>query len=224
MTTYYSGLFKELLVAFYENVFESKVNQLISDEHFDKEEFCKVISALCGVDIAYSENFAKDLEYAVRHYSESNTVVVKAGKCSKKCVTVNGKTICQNSCPFDAIIIKNETPEIDKDLCTNCGLCVESCPNNTYIDKVQCIPLINLIKENEIVIAAVAPSIIGQFGSDVSLGQLRYALKKAGFADMVEVAFFADMLSLKEAVEFNRYVTKKKTSCFLHAAVLSGLA
>ena len=57
-------------------------------------------------------------------------------------------------------------------------------------------------------IAAVAPAIIGQFGTDVTINQLRSAFKRIGFIDMVEVAFFADMLTLKEAVEFDIHVKK----------------
>lgn len=37
---------------------------------------------------------------------------------------------------------------------------------------------------------------------------LREAFIKIGFSDMIEVAFAADMLSIKEAVEFNHHVEK----------------
>ncbi|MDZ4957127.1 iron hydrogenase, partial [Clostridium perfringens] len=67
------------------------------------------------------------------------------------------------------------------------------------------------------VIAAVAPAIMGQFGENVSMDQLRSAFIKIGFSDMVEVAFAADMLTIKEAVEFNRHVNEPNdlmiTSC-----------
>ena len=60
-------------------------------------------------------------------------------------------------------------------------------------------------------------AITGQFGKDVSIYQLRTAFKKLGFTEMVEVAFFADMLTLKEAVEFDEHVKDKDdfliTSC-----------
>ena len=49
------------------------------------------------------------------------------------------------------------------------------------------------------------------------LDNLRTAFKKIGFTDMVEVAFFADMLTLKEAIEFDEHVKTKEdlmiTSC-----------
>ena len=85
------------------------------------------------------------------------------------------------------------------------------------MDQVQFLPLANILKDNSPVIAAVAPAIVGQFGSDIKIGQLRSAFKKMGFTDMVEVAFFADMLTLKESIEFDHYVNSEDdlmiTSC-----------
>lgn len=49
------------------------------------------------------------------------------------------------------------------------------------------------------------------------MGQIRSGLKLLGFKDMVEVALFADILTIKEAYEFNRLVISKEdfflTSC-----------
>ena len=78
--------------------------------------------------------------------------------------------------------------------------------NGKILDRVEFLPIKNLINNNKTVVAAVAPSIIGQFGPDVTMDQLRAALMKIGFTDMLEVAFAADMLTIKEAVEFNRHV------------------
>ena len=78
-------------------------------------------------------------------------------------------------------------------------------------------PIIDLLKNNKTVIAAVAPAIAGQFGKDVTLDQLREAFIRIGFADMVEVAFTADMLTIKEAVEFDHHINSTEdimiTSC-----------
>ena len=63
----------------------------------------------------------------------------------------------------------------------------------------------------------VAPAFLGQFGDGISPGQLRMAFKALGFTGMVEVALFADILTLKEALEFDRHVKKQGdyqlTSC-----------
>lgn len=63
-------------------------------------------------------------------------------------------------------------------------------------------------KADEPVYITVAPAIAGQFGDSVTLGMLRSAFKKIGFEGMVEVALFADILTLKEALEFDRHVKK----------------
>ena len=83
---------------------------------------------------------------------------------------------------------------------------VDVCDSNNFIDKIEFMPLFKILGEHHKVIAAVAPSIVGQFGDNVTVGQLRTSLKALGFADMVEVAFFADMLTIKESAEFNRHI------------------
>lgn len=63
----------------------------------------------------------------------------------------------------------------------------------------------------------IAPAFFGQFSENVTPGKLRSAFKALGFTGMVEVALFADILTLKEALEFDRHVRKKGdfqlTSC-----------
>ncbi|NMA85166.1 MAG: iron hydrogenase [Epulopiscium sp.] len=205
-------LFKELLKAYYENVLDEKIEDMLLDEGLDKISFSKMISALCGVEVDYSENFSKDVKKAIENYKKSNQVVISTHSCVKNCIQIDGKTICQNACPFDAIIIEDEesTKKINVDQCVGCGICIESCENQNFIDKIEFLPLVETLKSNKKVIAAVAPAIVGQFGEDISLGQLRAAFKQMGFADMVEVAFFADMLTIKEAVEFNALVLQEK--------------
>jgi iron only hydrogenase large subunit-like protein len=63
----------------------------------------------------------------------------------------------------------------------------------------------------------IAPAFISQFSDKVTPGKLRSAFKSLGFAGMVEVALFADILTLKEALEFDRTIVSEKdyllTSC-----------
>ena len=67
------------------------------------------------------------------------------------------------------------------------------------------------------VFAAVAPSIAGQYGENVNMAKLRTVFKKLGFEDMIEVALFADILTIREAYEFDRLVKSEEdfflTSC-----------
>ena len=56
------------------------------------------------------------------------------------------------------------------------------------------------------VYALIAPAFLGQFSTVVTPGRLRSAFKLLGFTGMVEVALFADLLTLKEALEFDRNI------------------
>lgn len=113
---------------------------------------------------------------------------------------------------------KNKGNEIANVDCLSCGYCVSNCDFGAVVDKIEFMPLVELLKNSEIpVYATVAPAIVGQFGENVSMGQLRSALKIMGFEDMIEVALFADILTIKEAFEFNHLVNNEKdfflTSC-----------
>jgi iron only hydrogenase large subunit-like protein len=215
----YSELFKSLVKAYYENKFDDKINEILSLNELNKEDLCKVISSLCGTGITYSPNFTSDLKAAISAYQASHKIVNKIKHCAMDCQNENGETICQKSCPFDAIFIDKEkhTSVINGEKCTDCGFCVEACPTGSILDRIEFIPLVELLRGKSPVIAAVAPAIIGQFGNTATINQLRAAFKKVGFTDMVEVAFFADMLTLKESVEFDRFVKKQDdlmiTSC-----------
>lgn len=201
LKTEYSNLFKSLVDAYYKDDFENYIAKLLSDPSIDKDELSSTISSLCGVELKASDssNYFEDLSKAINSYSSRHKIVNKIKDCSMECSDELGKTACQRTCPFDAILIDKEksTSYIAADLCTDCGLCVDACPSGSILDKVEFMPLSNLLKSKDIVIAAVAPAIIGQFGENVSIDQLRAAFKKLGFTDMVEVAFFADMLTLK---------------------------
>ncbi|MBE7048649.1 MAG: iron hydrogenase [Ruminococcaceae bacterium] len=85
-------------------------------------------------------------------------------------------------------------------------------------DVIQTLPILEKIHEGKHpVYAMIAPAFIGQFSEDVTPGKLRTAFKHLGFAGMVEVALFADILTLKEALEFDKAVKTEKdymlTSC-----------
>lgn len=65
--------------------------------------------------------------------------------------------------------------------------------------------------------ALVAPAFLGQLSKKATPGMLRNAFKKMGFDGMIEVAVFADILTLKEALEFDENIKTEKdyqlTSC-----------
>ena len=216
----YVDIFNKLVKSYYDGSFDETVTKIMVCHEISPQETFKIITSLCGVTLDFDNNYIYNLKKAITNYSVNKNFIEKLDSCSVNCKKdMNDKTTCQLSCPFNAIIYdkdKNST-YINYDLCTGCGLCIDSCKNGNILDKIDILPIADLIKNNETVIAAVAPAIIGQFGENVSLDQLRAAFMKIGFSDMIEVAFAADMITIKEAVEFNNHVNTPEdlmiTSC-----------
>ncbi len=149
---------------------------------------------------------------------DQNRVVFKVRDCPPDCADDKRKN-CEASCLFGAIVRDMEgNVVIKQNNCAGCGECVETCREYSLIDKKEFVPLIELLKDRTApVFAIIAPAFTGQFGPQVTPGKMRAAFKKLGFYGMVEVALFADILSLKEALEFDRHVTGNEefllTSC-----------
>ncbi|QAA35028.1 [Fe-Fe] hydrogenase large subunit C-terminal domain-containing protein [Clostridium manihotivorum] len=216
----YEDLFKKIVKSYYEGDFDKVINEIINDPSFNKDEARNIVSSLCGVDVYKDDNYIYNLKKAITDYKVKERIVEKLGNCSDDCKTDDtGLSRCQKACPFNAIKKDKNfgSTYIDDTLCVDCGLCIDACESGNFIDRIEFLPIMELLKNNEKVVAAVAPAISGQFGDDVTLDQLRSAFIKLGFADMVEVAFAADMLTIKEAVEFDKHVNKEGdfliTSC-----------
>ena len=125
---------------------------------------------------------------------------------------------CIRRCIFSAIRRDSAgTLIIDKDRCVGCAECVDACRSGKLTASRDILPVLDALRNAQgPVYALVAPAFIGQFG-ETSPGQLRSALKSIGFAGMVEVALFADILTLKEALVFDRKIKSREdfmlTSC-----------
>lgn len=141
-------LFKTLVKAYYEDNFETTVNNLLMEQNENKETISKIISALCGMELNNeSDEYSKELKNAIFNYASNNKIVIRVKDCALDCKDVNEKTNCQNACIFDAISINLNTNKvsIDDSKCTGCGLCIDACPNNCYLDKVEFLPLTKLL-------------------------------------------------------------------------------
>lgn len=108
---------------------------------------------------------------------------------------------CEDACPVGAIA-KDQTghAKIDFDKCITCGKCVASCPFGAIHEKSQIIDILSRIKEGKKVVAMIAPSIAGQL--PCTIYQLKTAILKSGFSEVVEVAQGADITANNEAAEF----------------------
>jgi iron only hydrogenase large subunit-like protein len=194
---------------------KEKYNYQEEDISFIKDH----IRTALGLDTTAKDNFSDEVITALNNEQIERPIVTKVNGVCEECGRQFSQSDCQESCKYEAQMYRrNKGPIIVNDKCLSCGNCVTSCSFGALADKIEFVPLIEKLKDDDTkVYATVAPSIVGQFGADVSMGQLRTACKLLGFADMVEVALFADILTIKEAFEFNDLVTEKNdfflTSC-----------
>jgi len=146
---------------------------------------------------------------------------IKCGKCEKACpyhAIIHLERPCQAACGMDAIVSDaNGKAVIDQDKCVACGQCLVSCPFGAIVDKGQIFQVIQSILQGDKVIAIVAPAFIGQFGKHSTPGKFIAAMKKLGFARIVEVAVGADICTVEEAKDFLEKVPQEQnymaTSC-----------
>lgn len=117
-------------------------------------------------------------------------------------------TCCGPDCPLHAISTNaDNTVSIDHTKCLGEGECLSRCSFGGLTEKSQFVPLISMLKnQTGPVYASVAPAFVGQFGPEVTAGKLRSALLKLGFSEMIETALYADLVTMKEAFEFDEHV------------------
>ncbi|MEN6314850.1 MAG: [Fe-Fe] hydrogenase large subunit C-terminal domain-containing protein [Clostridiaceae bacterium] len=190
---------------------KEKFNFAEADLPFIKDH----IRIAMGLDPTGKPDFNDELDIVARSEEVGEPIIAKIHGVCEYCDSKK----CNDVCKHEADIYRrSEEPVIVNNKCISCGECIASCDFGALADKIEFIPLVNLLKDgNTAVFAAVAPAIAGQFGDNVSMGQLRTAFKLMGFADMVEVAMFADILTIKEAFEFSHLVKTEEdfylTSC-----------
>ena len=128
---------------------------------------------------------------------------IRCGKCMDVCpfhAVVHIPVPCEEACPVGAVR-KNEkgVVEIDHKNCISCGRCSRSCPFGAIAEKSGLLPVLKMIERKEKVIAMIAPAIEGQYPG--TLAQIKSAIIKAGFADVIEVAEGAEGTAIHEAEE-----------------------
>lgn len=147
---------------------------------------------------------------------------IKCGRCKNVCpydAIAKKERPCQKACGVNAIgSDKHGRASIDPDKCVSCGMCMVSCPFGAIADKSQVFQLVRAMKNHANVMAIIAPAIVGQFGKNVSIKNIKAALMEIGFTDVFEVALGADMGAIKEAHHYVEKVTTKElpfllTSC-----------
>ncbi len=137
----------------------------------------------------------------------------------KECECGAGEEHCAAACLFNAIVRDGQGMlTIDPDQCNGCSACIDACKAGNLTASRDALPALDALKHAKgPVFALIAPAFHGQFSPQVTPGKLRSAFRALGFTGMVEVALFADILTLKEALEFDRHVNAQGdfqlTSC-----------
>jgi len=190
---------------------KEKFNFMDEDMPFIKNH----IRIAMGLNPAGDADFSNELDIVRYSRAVGEPIVAKIQGACEHCENKNCNGICKHE---SHIYRRSEGPVIINDKCLSCGECVVNCDFGALADKIEFVPLIDLLKDKDTpVFAVVAPAIVGQFGDNVTMGQLRTAFKLMGFKDMIEVALFADILTIREAFEFSHLVKSEKdfflTSC-----------
>lgn len=125
---------------------------------------------------------------------------------------------CASACSWNAIVPGPRGMEVVDKNCVGCQACIDACKLGSLKANKDIIPVVQELHQYDgPIYALVAPAVSGQFGPDVTMGKLRTALKQLGFTGMIEVAVFADILTLKEALEFDKNIKDENdfqlTSC-----------
>ena len=185
----YDDIFKDLVKSAYDGNLKEGIEQLKQQGGAEMEEY---------------------IHYATGG-GDPGRVVFKVKNCGHNCGCADANGDCQVSCLMEAIERDEQgNVVINGSSCTDCGECVSICQHDCLVDKKEFIPLVEILRNRKVpVYAIIAPAFIGQFGEEVTPGKMRAALKRLGFYGMVEVALFADILTFKEALEFDAHVHKE---------------
>ncbi len=146
---------------------------------------------------------------------------IKCGKCVEACpygAAMRLERPCAKACGMKAIgSDQYGRADIDYEKCVSCGMCLANCPFGAIADKAQIFQVIQAIRSDVPVYAAIAPSVAGQFGNQLKPEQIRAAFQALGFTDVMEVAIGADLCTIEEAKSFVEEVPEKipfmATSC-----------
>ncbi len=190
-----------------------------------------MVSDLCRACIAHpctlvcpKDCIAKDDNGAVIDQEKC----IRCGKCAQVCpynAIIYRERPCSAACGVNAIgTDQYGFAEIDHEKCVSCGQCIVSCPFGAIGEKSEMVQVLFALKKSREggppVWAEIAPSFTGQLGDKVTTGQFVEAVKRLGFAGVMEVAYGADVDVLHLAAELAEIVKgnnegDKERPCFI---------
>lgn len=111
---------------------------------------------------------------------------------------------CADICPTGAISCFDGVHHLNRDLCIECGRCINTCISGAIVARSEFAQVATMLRDSskQPVYAILAPSFVGQFGPKVTPNIFKSALRSMGFTEVYEVALAADITTLYEGEEF----------------------
>ncbi|MEN8222076.1 MAG: [Fe-Fe] hydrogenase large subunit C-terminal domain-containing protein [Acidobacteriota bacterium] len=118
----------------------------------------------------------------------------------------SGKLKCMNACPTNAIRYRKQRAVLLNDLCIDCGVCIEVCPDNAFIPVIDSI---NDFKNKKYLVAIPSSVLYYQLGPDVTPPIIHKALKEIGFDCVYDISDFSEEIALASIQNLNENLDRK---------------
>ena len=210
----------------YHRILVNLARQIREGNIKNKEKLIRSIISEClpekQQDPKIYQKVEKQLDYLLRENNENPPLIEFIEEMCQECQTSDHHP-CTDVCPTGAISCFDGTHYIDRNLCVECGRCVNTCISGAILARSELAQVATMLKDSSInpVYAIIAPSFVGQFGRDVTPGILKSALRAMGFTEVYEVALAADITTLFEAEEFRQRMEQGKK--FMITMLLPGI-